>query len=170
LTFQGLQTRTSLTLTLITYATHRLSKYNHAPTHMVFESIFQTLCYLAQDIFHPVLYLCHDFSGALTVTWYAIAELKLELKAPNVPNVFVDVELTRYIATCQSYYCIIITVLNVVVFFKIKKTSKVMVHTTASEMKATYHQRKNNNHCILPIYLDDFIDTTLASTQYAINA
>ena len=133
LTFLGSQTRTD-----IAFATQRLSEYNHAPTRIAFESIVRVLRYLAHDILRPIMYPRQDFSGSSTVTWYATPENKLELKVTNVPNIFADAELARCIATRHSYYCIIVTVLNVVVFFKIKKTSKVMVHTTASEMKAAY--------------------------------
>ena len=133
LTFLGSQTRTD-----IAFATQRLSEYNHAPTRIAFESIVRVLRYLAHDILRPIMYPRQRFSGSSTVTWYATPDQKLELKVTNVPNVFADAELARCIATRHSYYCIIITVLNVVVFFKIKKTSKVMVHTTASEMKASY--------------------------------
>jgi hypothetical protein len=133
LTFLGSQTRTD-----IAFATQRLSEYNHAPTKIAFESIIRILRYLAQDILRPIMYPRQKFTGSSTVTWYATPEQKHELKVTNVPNVFADAELARCIATRHSYYCVIITVLNVVVFFKIKKTSKVMVHTTASEMKASY--------------------------------
>jgi hypothetical protein len=84
------------------------------------------------------MYPRQRFTGSSTVTWYATPEKSLTLDVTNVPNVFADAELGRCLATRHSYYCVIITVLNVVVFFKIKKTSTVMVHTTASEMKASY--------------------------------
>ena len=84
------------------------------------------------------MYPHQSFEGVSKITWYATPTQKLELNVTNVPNVFADAELACCIATCHSYYCIVITVLNVVIFFKIKKTSKVMVHKTASEMKASY--------------------------------
>ena len=133
LTFLGSQTRTD-----ITFATQRLSEYNNAPTRIAFESIIRVLRYLAGDILRPVMYPRKSFSGSSTVTWYATPEQAIDLKVTHVPNVFADAELARCLATRRSYYCIIITVLNVVVFFKIKKSSKVMEHTTASEMKASY--------------------------------
>ena len=133
LTFLGSQTRTD-----IAFSTQRLSEYNHAPTRIAFESIVRVLRYLAHDIMRPIMYPCQSFEGSSTIRWYATPEQKLELKVTNLPNVFADAELARCIATRHSYYCIIITVLNVVVLFKIKKSGKVMVHTTASEMKASY--------------------------------
>jgi cobalamin biosynthesis Co2+ chelatase CbiK len=51
---------------------------------------------------------------------------------------FADTELGRCLATCQTYYCIVITVFNVYILMKIKKTSSVMVHTTDGEMRASY--------------------------------
>ena len=133
LTFLSCQTRTD-----IAFSTQRLSEYNHAPTRIAFESIVRVLRYLAGDIMRPIMYPRQSFEGSSKITWYATPEQKLELTVTNKPNVFADAELARCIATRHSYYCIIITVLNVVVLFKIKKTSKVMVHTTASEMKASY--------------------------------
>jgi len=38
----------------------------------------------------------------------------------------------------HSYYCVIITALNVVVLFKICKSDKCLPHTTASEIKGSY--------------------------------
>ena len=53
-------------------------------------------------------------------------------------TVFADAELGRCLATRRSYYCVVITVLNVVVFFKICKSTTVQPHTTASEINASY--------------------------------
>ena len=54
---------------------------------------------------------------------------------PNTPTLFFDAEFAKDIATRHSYFCNIITVYNVAILFKVKKTSSIMHHTTDSELK-----------------------------------
>jgi hypothetical protein len=122
----------------ISYATQRLSEYNNAPTEISFECIVRILRYLAGDVLRPIIYPRKPFDGSTTVSWYATPDTKFEVTVPNLPCIFADAELARCIATRRSYYCVIITVFNVFILMKIKKTSTIAHHTTDSEMKATY--------------------------------
>ena len=79
-----------------------------------------------------------SLDGSSTITWYSIPNTSLSLTVSHLPSVFADAELGRCLASRRSYYCVIITVLNVVVFFKICKTDTVQPHTTASEISASY--------------------------------
>jgi hypothetical protein len=94
--------------------------------------------YLAGDPLHPITYPCGNLDGSLTVSWYSTPENRVNIKVPHYPTMFADTELGRCLATCQTYYCIVITVFNVYILMKIKKTSSVMVHTTDGEMRASY--------------------------------
>lgn len=122
----------------ISYATRRLSEYNNSPTIVMFESIVRVLRYLAGDILRPIVYPRAPFSESSTVTWYATPESKFTITVPHEPCVFADAELARCLATRRTYFCIIITVFNVFVTMKIKKTNTIMHHTTDAEMKASY--------------------------------
>ena len=106
----------------ISYSTQRLSEYNNAPTELSFESVVQVLRYLAGDILHPLVYPCKPFDGSTTVSWYTTPDTKFEVTVLNLPCIFADAELARCIATRRTYYCIIITVFNVFILMKIRKT------------------------------------------------
>ena len=131
--FLSSQTRTD-----ICYATRRLSEYNNFPTIVMFEAIVRVLRYLAGDILRPVVYPREPLSGSTNVNWYATPDSKFEITVPNNPCVFADAELARCLATRRTYFCIIITIFNVFVTMKIKKTNTIMHHTTDAEMKASY--------------------------------
>jgi len=122
----------------IAFPVQRLSEYNNAPTLIAFQSIVRLLRYLAGDILRPIMYPRKQLDTSTTVTWFATPETNFSIKVSHMPTVFADAELGRCLATRRSYYCIIITVLNVVVFFKICKSTTVQPHTTASEINASY--------------------------------
>ena len=131
----------------ICYATQKLSEYNNNPTKVVFESIICLLLYLAGDVLHPLVYPCKPMTGHTKVSWYATPEQKFEVTVPNVPCLFADTELTQHLATYRTYYCIIITVFNVFILMKVKKTSTIMQHTADANMKASYDGFKH----LLPV-------------------
>jgi hypothetical protein len=131
----------------ICYATQKLSEYNNNPTDVAFESIIRLLRYLAGDILRPLVYPRKPMNGHTKVSWYATPEQKYEVTVPNTPCVFADAELARCLATRRTYYCIIITVFNVFILMKVKKTSTIMQHTTDAEMKASYDGVKH----LLPV-------------------
>ena len=122
----------------ISYATQRLSENNNAPTELAFECVVRVLRYLAGDVLRPIVYPRKSFDGSTKVSWFATPDTKYEVTVPNLPCLFADAELARCIATRRTYYCIIITVFNVFILMKIKKTSTIMQHTTDAEMKASY--------------------------------
>ena len=66
-------------------------------------------------------------------------EQRFEVSVPNLPCVFANAKLARCLATRRTYYCVLITVSNVFILMKIKKTSTVKHHMTDSETKATYN-------------------------------
>ena len=53
----------------------------------------------------------------------------------NTPTLFFEAKFAKDIASRQSYFCNIITVYNVVVLFKVKKSTPIIHHTTDSELK-----------------------------------
>ena len=131
----------------ISYCNQRLSEYNAAPTLIAFMSIVRILRYLAGDVLRPVIYPRQQFDGTTTVSWYTTPENKFNVTVPNMPCVFADAELGRCLDTRKSYTCVVITIFNVYVLIKIKKSTTVMRHTTDSEMTATY----NGINILIPI-------------------
>ena len=131
----------------ICYSTQKLSEYNNNPTEVAFESIVRLLRYLAGDVLRPLVYPRKAMTGHTKVSWYATPEQKFEVTVPNAPCLFADAELARCLATRRTYYCIIITVFNVFILMKVKKTSTIMQHTTDAEMKASYDGVKH----LLPV-------------------
>ena len=103
--------------------------------------------YLAQDVLCPLVYPCKSLLESNKITVMLTPETPISLEVPNLPSLFTDAELARDLATRQSYYCIIVTILNVVVLCKIKKSSKTMIHTTNSEAQASFDRVKQ----LLPI-------------------
>ena len=142
LMFLNTQTRPDLS-----YPNQRLSEYNLAPTEIAFSSIVRILRYLAGDVLRPVVYPRKSFDESTKVSWFATPESSVNINVPNAPTMFADAELGRCLATQKSYFCVIITVFNVYVMIKIKKTTNVMRHTTNSEMTATY----NGVNTLIPI-------------------
>lgn len=131
----------------LSYTNQRLSEFNTKPNKLVFTSIVRVLRYLAGDILRPVIYPRKPFSGDTRVSWFSTPEKKTDISVPNVPCLFADAELGRCLATRKSYHCVIITIFNVYVMIKIKKTTTIMRHTTDSEMNATY----SGVNLILPV-------------------
>ena len=93
------------------------------------------LRFLAGDILRPLTYPKRNFDGKDKVTWFATPTDKYELNVNNTLTLFFDAEFAKDMASRHSYYCNIVTVYNVVVLFKVKKTSTIMLHTTDSELK-----------------------------------
>ena len=133
LMFLNTQTRPDLS-----YTNQRLSEYNANPNKVVFSTIVRVLRYLAGDILRPVIYPRQPFSGSTRVSWFSTPETQQNIEVPNTPCLFADAELARCLVSRRSYHCVIITIFNVYVLIKIKKTTTVMRHTTDSEMNATY--------------------------------
>ena len=120
----------------IGFAVQKLSEYNTGPTQPAFESIVRILRFLAGDVLRPLTYPKKRFDGNDRIAWYATPnDQKKELIIPNHPTLFFDAEFAREIATRHSYFCNIITIYNVAVLFKVKKSSSIMLHTTDSELK-----------------------------------
>ena len=119
----------------IGFAVQRLSEFNSGPTQPAFESIVRILRFLAGDILRPLTYPKKRFDGKDHITWYATPDSKHEMKVPHEPSLFFDAEFAKDIASRHSYSCNIITVYNVAVLFKVKKSSAIMLHTTDSELK-----------------------------------
>ena len=133
-TFLSTQTRSD-----IIFATQRLSEYNNAPTLPAFEGVVRVLRYLAGDILRPISFPCTTFDGINKIISIASTNEKpIELEVTNLPNLFTDAELARDLATRHSYFCTCITVFNVLIQIKVKKTSTIMQHTTDSEMKGSF--------------------------------
>ena len=119
----------------IGFAVQRLSEYNCGPTQPAFEAIVRILRYLAGDTLRPLTYPKRQFDASDRVTWIATPTETYDLTIPNVPTLFFDAEFAKDMSSRHSYFCNIVTVFNVVVLFKIKKTSTIMLHTTDSELK-----------------------------------
>ena len=113
----------------------RLSEYNSGPTKPAFESIVRILRYLAGDVLHPLIYPKRCFNGQDKMTWFATPKDKHDLQVSNTPTLFFYAEFAKDIASRHSYFCNIITVYNVAILFKVKKTTSIMHHTTDSELK-----------------------------------
>ena len=121
------------------FAVQRLSEYNNSPSLIGFESIVRILRYLAGDVLRPLVYPKRKFDGNDTISWYATPTQKHDITVQNLTTLFFDAKFARDIATRHSYFCNVITIYNVAVLFKIKKTSTVMLHTTDSEMKGGFN-------------------------------
>ena len=119
----------------IGFAVQRLSEFNSGPTQPAFEGIVRILRFLAGDVLRPLTYPKKRFNTNDHITWYATPESKYELDIPNEPSLFFDAEFAKDMASRHSYFCNIITVFNVAVLFKVKKSSSIMLHTTDSELK-----------------------------------
>ncbi len=120
------------------FAVQRLSEFNCAPTAASFEGVDRIMRYIAQDVLRPLVYPRASFAESNLVTITLTPEKKETLRVKNLPSLFTDAELARDLATRRSYYCVVVTVVNVIVLCKIKKTSKVMLHTTDSEAQASF--------------------------------
>ena len=82
-----------------------------------------------------MMYPKTTISGSNKVTWIATPTSSFELQVPNEPALFFDAEFAKDAITRHSYYCNIVTVFNVAILFKVKKTTTIMLHTTDAEMK-----------------------------------
>ena len=119
----------------IGFAVQRLSEFNTAPTQIGFESIVRILRFLAGDVLRPITYPKRQFDDNDKISWYATPDVKQELNIGNTPTLFFDAEFAKDMETRRSYFCNIITVFNVIVLFKVKKSTSIMHHTTDSELK-----------------------------------
>ena len=119
----------------IGFAVQRLSEFNTAPTQISYESIVRILRFLAGDVLRPITYPKRSFDGSDKVSWFATPDKKQELHVNNTPTLFFDAEFAKDMATRRSYFCNIITIFNVVILFKVKKSTSIMHHTTDSELK-----------------------------------
>ena len=94
--------------------------------------------YLAQDVLRPLVYPRKSLLESSKVTMMLTPDTPISLDVSHQPTLFTDAELARELATRRSYYCIVVTILNVIVLCKIKKSSKTMIHTTDSEAQASF--------------------------------
>jgi hypothetical protein len=72
------------------------------------------------------------------ISYFITPESSMHLELSNLPTLFTDAELARDISTRKSYYCTIVVVMNVIVQMKVKKTIRIMQHTTDSEMNGAF--------------------------------
>jgi hypothetical protein len=122
----------------ILFAVQRLSEFNNAPTAAAFREFVRILRYLAKDIIRPIMFPRETFEKHHSVSYFITPESHMNLEISNLPTLFTDAELARDITTRKSYYCTIITVLNVIVQMKVKKTTRIMQHTTDAELNGAY--------------------------------
>jgi hypothetical protein len=122
----------------IMYATQRLAEFNNNPTDLTFRCIKHLLRYLSKDVNRPLMFPRASFKDYNTVSYFVTPESTIDLEIANLPTLFTDAELARDITTRRSYFCTVIVVLNVIVHMKVKKTDKIMQHTTDSEMNAAF--------------------------------
>ena len=121
LMFLNTQTRPDLS-----YTNQRLSEYNASPNKVVFSTIVRVLRYLAGDILRPVVYPRKPFTGSSRVSWFSTPDKKTKIDVPDTPCMFADAELGRCLVSRKSYHCVIITILNVYVLIKIKKSTTII--------------------------------------------
>jgi hypothetical protein len=122
----------------IMYATQRLAEFNNSPTDMTFKCIKHLLRYLSKDVNRPLMFPRASFEEFNSVSYYVTPESSIDLEIANLPTLFTDAELARDLTTRRSYFCTVIVVLNVIIHMKVKKTDKIMQHTTDSEMNAAF--------------------------------
>jgi hypothetical protein len=122
----------------ILFAVQRLSEFNNAPTAAAFREFVRILRYLAKDIIRPIMFPREGFDKHHSVSYFITPESQMELEISNLPTLFTDAELARDISTRKSYYCTVITILNVIVQMKVKKTTRIMQHTTDAELNGAY--------------------------------
>ena len=120
------------------FAVQRLSEFSVAPTKVAFESIDRIYRYVAQDILRPIVFPKEPMSGSSTITVSLTPDQSDTLVFKHTPTLFTDAELGRDLATRRSYYCVVITMMGVVILCKIRKTSSIMLHTTDSEAQASF--------------------------------
>ena len=65
----------------------------------------------------------------------------------NTPTLFFDAEFAKDMETQRSYFCNIIAVFDVIVLFKVKKSTSIMHQTTDSELKG----RSSGDCQLLPV-------------------
>jgi hypothetical protein len=78
------------------------------------------------------------FSNSHSVSYYVTPESSMDLEISNLPTLFTDAKLARDLSTRRSYYCTVVVVLNVIVQMKVKKTVRVMQHTTDAELNGAF--------------------------------
>jgi hypothetical protein len=122
----------------ILYATQRLSEFNNHPTAVAYQEFVRILRYLAKDVIRPLMFPREPFSKSHSVSYYVTPETSMDLEISNLPTLFTDAELARDITTRRSYYCTIIVVLNVIIQMKVKKTVRIMQHTTDAELNGAF--------------------------------
>jgi hypothetical protein len=122
----------------ILYATQRLSEFNNNPTAVAYQEFVRILRYLAKDVIRPLMFPREPFTSSHSVSYYVTPETSMSLEISNLPTLFTDAELARDISTRRSYYCTVIVVLNVIVQMKVKKTVRIMQHTTDAELNGAY--------------------------------
>jgi hypothetical protein len=122
----------------IMFATQRCAEYNNSPSTLSFKLIVRILRYLAKDVLRPLMFPKESLQSSHRISYFITPESSLHLDISNLPTLFTDAELARDITTRKSYYCTIIVVMNVIVQMKVKKTIRIMQHTTDSEMNGAF--------------------------------
>jgi hypothetical protein len=122
----------------ILYATQRLSEFNNHPTAVAYQEFVRILRYLAKDVIRPLMFPREPFTNKHSVSYYVTPESSMSLEIANLPTLFTDAELARDITTRRSYYCTIIVILNIIVQMKVKKTVRIMQHTTDAELNGAF--------------------------------
>ena len=123
----------------IELAIKRISEYNSSPTAVSFQCIGRLSKYLAKDILRPLMYPRGDINGTTTLTALLSKETPVSIEIPNHLSAFSDAEFACHLASRRSYTCVMILLMGVGVYMKIRKTDAIMTHTTDAEMRASFH-------------------------------
>jgi hypothetical protein len=120
------------------FATQRCAEFNNAPSAISFQMIARILRYFAKDVLRPLMFPRGSIQGSQNISYFVTPEHSMNLEVSNLPTLFTDAELARDLTTRKSYYCTIIVVMNVIVQMKVKKTIRIMQHTTDSELHGAF--------------------------------
>ncbi len=100
--------------------------------------IGRILRYYAKDVLRPLMFPRSSIHASQNISYFMTPESTINLEVSNLPTLFTDAELVRDISTRKSYYCTIIVVMNVIIQMKVKKTIRIMQHTTDSELNGAF--------------------------------
>ena len=94
------------------------------------------------------MFPCASFQDTNKLSYTVTPSHPVDFIIPNVPVNFNDAEFAQCLESRTSYYCVIITVLGVVVYMKVKKTGSIMTHTTDSKLKTNFE----GSRALLPVW------------------
>ena len=124
----------------IILSTQRLAEFSVQPTAIAFDCIARHYRYLAYDPLRPIMYpKGKSLSGQSTISFHVTPTETMSLAVPNHVTLFTDSEFARSLHDCRTWYCTVITLCNVIIQMKVKKTIAVMSNTTDSELHSSYN-------------------------------